>query len=151
MFDGTEEWQEYTGTNAKRYNTSPAISDGVPLSAIICSHFSFGGYTATDGHAGEITGTGSTSAFRMFFWSDITTISAWKAYLAAQYSAGTPVTVYYVLATAETESVTATTIPTTGGTATIDVDTTIKPSEFDLTYHGWHSHEPLKRENGSWS
>ena len=79
------------------------------------------------------------------------TLADFKAFLAAQYSAGTPVTVYYVLTTPTTESITAPTITTTGGTATIDVDTTVKPSELDLTYHGWHSHEPLKRENGQWS
>ena len=78
------------------------------------------------------------------------TANGLREYLAAQYAAGTPVTVYYVLATPTTETVTAPTIPTTGGTATIDVDTTVKPSEISLTYHGWHSHEPLKRENGQW-
>ena len=52
--------------------------------------------------------------------------------------------------TATTETVTVPTITTTGGTVTLDVDTTIKPSEIDLTYHGWHEHEPLKRENGQW-
>lgn len=79
--------------------------------------------------------------------TDITSIKQW---LKNQYDAGTPVTIYYVLATAQTESVTVPEITTTGGTATIDVDTTVKPSELDLTYHGWHTHEPLKRENGAW-
>ena len=52
--------------------------------------------------------------------------------------------------TATTETVTVPTITTTGGTVTLDVDTTVKPSELDLTYHGWHEHQPLKRENGAW-
>lgn len=81
------------------------------------------------------------------YYNDVT---GFKMFLAAQYAAGTPVTVYYVLATATTESVTVPEITTTGGEVTIDVDTTVKPSELDLTYHGWHEHQPLKRENGQW-
>lgn len=77
--------------------------------------------------------------------------TAFKQYLADQNATGTPVTMYYVINTATTESVTAPSILTTGGEVSIDVDTAVKPSELDLTYHGWHSHEPLKRENGSWS
>ena len=53
--------------------------------------------------------------------------------------------------TATTETVAVPTITTTGGAVTLDVDTTIKPSEMSLTYHGWHEHEPLKYNNGSWS
>lgn len=82
-----------------------------------------------------------------------------KAYLASQYSAGTPVTVWYVLATPTTGIVnepirkigtytdTVTnpiTIPTSGTAQTFDVDTTLKPSEVSLTYHGWHEHEDTK-------
>ena len=83
--------------------------------------------------------------------SDVTTARAFKTYLQQQYEAGTPVIIYYVLATETTESVTVPEITTTGGEVTIDVDTTVKPSELDLTYHGWHEHQPLKRENGAWT
>ena len=77
------------------------------------------------------------------------------AYLQQQYAAGTPVTVWYVLSTATTgivnepirkigdyaDSVTGTGIPTTGTAEQFDVDTTLKPSEVSLTYHGWHEHQ----------
>ena len=46
--------------------------------------------------------------------------------------------------TPTTESVTVPTITTTGGEVTLDTDTTVKPSEFSLTYHGWHENEPTK-------
>lgn len=80
------------------------------------------------------------------------TVTQWRAYLAQQYAAGTPVTVWYVLATEETGIVNeplmkigtyadtlsnATSIPTTSGLNTIDVDTTVKPSEMSLTYDGY--------------
>ena len=46
--------------------------------------------------------------------------------------------------TPTTETVTVPTITTTGGEVTLDTDTTVKPSEFSLTYHGWHENEPTK-------
>ena len=79
---------------------------------------------------------------------NVTTINEFAQWIADQSTVGTPVTLWYVLATATTEQFTAPSIPTTGGTATIDVDTTVKPSEMDLTYHGWHEHEPQKFVGG---
>lgn len=92
--------------------------------------------------------------------TDYTSETDFKAYLAQQYAAGTPVTVWYVLATEETgivneplmkigdyaDSVSVANIPTTAGSQTFDVDTTLKPSEVDLTYHGWHRTEPKEIE-----
>ena len=74
----------------------------------------------------------------------ISTVTDFKQYLADQYSAGTPVTIWYVLATAETESFTAPSIPTSGSQQSFDVDTTLAPSEVSLTYHGWHEHSDTK-------
>ena len=90
--------------------------------------------------------------------SNFTTISALKTWLAAQYAASTPVTVWYVLATPETgivneplmkigdyaDTVTAANVPTTGTPENFDVGTTLKPSEVQLTYHGWHEHTDTK-------
>lgn len=93
------------------------------------------------------------------------TVEGLKEYLAAQYSAGTPVTVWYVLAEPTTgvvnepirkigdyaDSVIATNIPTTAGGIEFDVETTLKPSEVSLTYHGWHDISPEQYENGAWN
>ena len=83
-------------------------------------------------------------------------------YLQQQYANGTPVTVWYVLATSTTgivnepirkigtyaDSVTnPVTIPTSGTAQSFDVDTTLKPSEVSLTYHGWHEHSDTKYSN----
>ena len=70
--------------------------------------------------------------------------SDFQTYLATQYSNGTPVTIWYVLATPETESFTAPTLPTSGTAESFDVDTTLAPSEVSLTYHGWHEHSDTK-------
>lgn len=89
-----------------------------------------------------------------------------KAYLATQYAAGTPVTIWYVLATPETavvneplrkigdyaDTVSGITIPTIAGANTIDVDTTLKPSEVSINYKGWHPVTDIHKFNGtSWN
>ena len=75
------------------------------------------------------------------------TVAGLKEYLAAQYAAGTPVTVWYVLAKPETAIVNepimkigdyadtvsfaqaGVTIPTVNGENVLDVPTTVPPSE----------------------
>lgn len=84
--------------------------------------------------------------------STFATNADFKAYLAQQYANGTPVTVWYVLKDEQTGTVNeplmkigtyadtlsnATPIPTTSGLNTIDVNTTVKPSEMSLTYDGY--------------
>lgn len=56
-----------------------------------------------------------------------------KQWLKDQYAAGTPVTVWYVLATPTTEQITAPTIPTTSGDNTLSIDTTLSPSSVSIT------------------
>ena len=60
-----------------------------------------------------------------------------KSYIAQQYANGTPVTIWYVLSTSTTETTTTSAIPTTSGINTIDVATSLKPSEMSLTYDGY--------------
>ena len=79
-------------------------------------------------------------------------VADFKAYLAAQYAAGTPVTVWYVLAEPETGIVNeplskignyadtlsmeqaGVQIPTLNGTTVIDIDTAMKPTEMYIKY-----------------
>lgn len=90
------------------------------------------------------------------------TLANFSTFLAAQYAAGTPVTIWYVLATPETgivneplrkigdyaDTVSGITIPTITGADSFDVQTTLKPSEVSLSYTGWHDAE-VKEWNGS--
>ena len=94
--------------------------------------------------------------------TNIASTTDFKTYLAQQYAAGTPITVWYVLSTPTTgtvnepirkignyaDSVTGTGLPTTGTAEQFDVDTTLKPSEVSLTYHGWHEHSDEKYVGG---
>lgn len=80
----------------------------------------------------------------------ITSESDWTTYLAAQYAAGNPVTVWYVLATPETaivneplakignyvdELVIDPNITPQTGTNTLTIDTTLSPSSVSITGH----------------
>lgn len=92
------------------------------------------------------------------YFSSYATAADFKTYLQQQYSAGTPVCVWYVLATPTTgivnepirkignyaDSISVSNLPTTGTAEQFDVDTTLKPSEVQLTYHGWHEHSDTK-------
>lgn len=56
------------------------------------------------------------------------------AFLAEQYANGTPVTIWYVLAEAVTESIAASDIPTVSGSNTLSVGTTVQPSSIYIKY-----------------
>lgn len=129
----------------------------------ICSHMPVNTYSTTTNTHGYI-GQRLTLCFDKSMGLDTT--AKVQQYLADQYAAGTPVCVWYVLATPQTTTLNepirkigtysdsisnVASIPTTSGSQTFDVDTTLKPSEVQLTYHGWHSHEPKEYSGGSWT
>jgi hypothetical protein len=96
--------------------------------------------------------SGTGVAFQMAGAKDtFTNISSWKSYLQQQYAAGTPVTIWYILATPQTAIVNeplmkigdyadslTTSIPCTAGENTLDVQTTVQPSEVTAGFSGWH-------------
>lgn len=101
---------------------------------------------------GEIT-TGLGAGVAIWIKSDAYTTSAdFKVYLAQQYANGTPVTIWYILATPETAVVNeplakigdyadelhsedaGVIIPTAKGQNTLTVETELQPSEMTITY-----------------
>lgn len=94
----------------------------------------------------------------------ITSVSDFRTWLAQQYANGTPVTVWYVMATETTgivnepirkigayaDTVSDITIPTITGQDTFDVETTLKPSEVSLTYTGWHDATVKEWDGSQW-
>lgn len=84
-FNGTENWALYDdGSSAKFFYTTDYTVDSEPLDTI-CSHFS--------------KATFSRGTIIRVYTSVFTDLDAYKAYLAAQYAAGTPVQIAYKLAT----------------------------------------------------
>lgn len=112
VLDGTETWSEYNlGSTSLEY-FQYTVSDAQRLpsaggSSILAkssqkiSHFAIGNpHSENVDNAGWVYSTGSADYYgiriRMSACADV---DEWKSYLAAQYSAGTPVTIAYKLAT----------------------------------------------------
>ena len=148
VLTGEETWLSsgmYTGAVYAYHSQFPGIK---PLTPIFCTHLAYA-YESS-----YVQGTCKNDSNSVGLWIFDTTISptGFKSYLAAQYAAGTPVTVWYVLATPETAIVNeplakigtyadelhsedaAVTIPTTKGQNTLTVDTDLQPSEMTITY-----------------
>jgi len=154
------------GTDFYRKNTTSADNSlyyirfsalqSVPLngSPLYCTHLPNINYTPSD-----VVGITVGFTYNVIYFNlglDVmnaqpsgNTVAGLKEYLAAQYAAGTPVTVWYVLATPETgvineplmkigdyaDSISnVTQIPTIQGSQTFDVDTTLEPSSVYLKY-----------------
>ena len=159
VLTGTESWTYHKYLD---YNTvdTPLPYSGKESSAAsayaMCSH-----YLAMYGNANEIC---RIIGGKLRFYDDTRAadVDTWKSYLAQQYAAGTPVTVWYVLATPETAIVNeplckigtyadtltsdqaGITIPTADGNTTISVDTALAPSKFEVKVHAKPIHYGFK-------
>lgn len=142
VLGGTESWNEGTSNYYIVLNVS-GRGEGIPNSAALSTHTESGVAVNNNGTA-------------LFFKKSVfvhSSLADFKTYLQQQYTAGTPVTVWYVLATPQTAVVneplmkigdyadsismeqTGVDIPTVSGTNVIDVNTTVKPSEIYIKYH----------------
>jgi hypothetical protein len=149
VLDGTERW---TITSGKFYYiTLPTYP--INWLAAITSHFEVREDISATGCARfGGTATNPQTSFIFNYDNGAGGITAWKSYLAQQYANGTPVTVWYVLATPETAVVNepirkigdyadtvsyeqaGVQIPTNRGNTVIDVETTLKASEMYIKY-----------------
>lgn len=169
VFDGTENWQKsvygamyLSPFKGESYKKEVAITS-------MNSHFAAQINTTSGTNQVENNSScffaASGSAEYYIGARSYATADDFKAYLAQQYAAGTPVTVWYVLAIPQTGIVNeplmkigdyadslTTSIPVTAGENTLDVQTTVQPSEVTAGFSGWHpvtaAHE---RSGGSWT
>ena len=168
VLTGTETWSTYSSGVVHQFYTQGNRIGGVANSSAYSTIAPYGMTSDNrNGNYGCYTVTnGDEIAFQMYGSSvDIPTQTKWEAYLAAQYAAGTPVTVWYVLATPETgivneplmcigdyaDTVSGITIPTITGKDTFDVETTLKPSEVSLSYTGWHNATVKEWDGSQWN
>lgn len=157
VFDGTENWQFYSDSTGQ-YGTWQFYCNNIASGAALSSAISnIAGYGATaNNRAYHLYGcylvtSGKGIAFQMAGSKDtLTNVTAWKSYLATQYAAGTPVTVWYVLETEQTtisneplakigdyadelnSADAGVTILTAKGQNTLTVDTILKPSRIEI-------------------
>lgn len=124
VLDGTEAWSKspsWPGTYMLARDDAKSSSGG------ICTHFVFGIQPSLNG----VFAIGTWYNFRV---DTIETLADWKAYLAAQYAAGTPVIVLYPLATPTTDSVTAQPLHTAEGDNTLSVTAEVSPVQLECEY-----------------
>lgn len=157
VLTGEESWSYYSAANAPfRLNLTEEIR--VPLSTIVfwvCSHYeavsNSASWASYDSCISWSTSDGRSGLrFRDIRYSNL---DDFKAYIAQQYANGTPVTVWYVLATEETGTLnaplrkignyadtidstqTSAQIPTTAGSTTISwAGEGLAPSKVELEY-----------------
>ena len=156
-------FQDKERADSWRFYSNPLISAKSNVS--ICNHFAYIGTSQVNGSDTIGFSLFSTMQFGCRCPKEIAnTITEFKAFLAAQYAAGAPVCVWYVLANEETgivneplmkignyaDEVSNISIPTTTGKNIVDVETVLKPSEVSFNYAGWHTVVVHKRINGAW-
>lgn len=148
VLTGEENWSENaSGTNTFRGMMNLTFDD-IWQGGGYCTHLIYkkGGISIDE----EGCSCVENRLFLRFLKTLTPNINDFKQYLQQQYQAGTPVTVYYVLAEPQTtmlnqplmkigdyaDSVTYdSNIPTTYGQNDITTDTQIKPSKLDITYN----------------
>ena len=121
--DGTEEWTgpDMVKDGTYRYLTIAAMASNllVPPSNddspdAVCSHFSAQPYTAL--YNGGTVGLAFAQSRKLSIRCNFATVNEFKAYLAAQYAAGTPVTIAYPLNNPQTEELVPQQLSTLYGT-----------------------------------
>lgn len=130
VLTGEESWRLSGGNLFSNVIDNTAASSKTVLSTHFVSTSSSGLYI--------FIGENRLKLFANSFPTGVTDSTSMKTWLAQQYTNGTPVTIWYVLATPETSSQAGVSIPTVAGDNTISVDTTVQPSKFTATWTGWH-------------
>lgn len=130
-------------TDIKDYH---GVMGNISYPSYICSHLAMKSAPATSDRfydivAGEmgansVRSSGTYNDYIILCVSGCTTVAEYQAWLAEQYANGTPVTIWYILETPVTETITAPQIPVSGET-TIDYDGTLAPSQVELSVYGW--------------
>ena len=131
VFDGTEEWAAHTVAGTYRYRFDDKKVEKSPFAS---THFVYSSKASGEISNGEMM-CGAASANAYFRNTDCATLAAFKAWLADQYAAGTPVIVIYPLAEATTESVDGQALNTVAGTNTVSVTAEVSPVALSCEYY----------------
>lgn len=119
VLDGTETWGAYATavSGEMRFRLDPGATPGIQpppdnntAANLLCSHY-LSVPATTGGTYERVAGISVHASEKAVYIYDEQysdgNVEAWKAYLAAQYAAGTPVTLVYALAAPEAEALTA--------------------------------------------
>lgn len=145
VFDGTEDWTFATGGNAPARLSLNNLIKGFPntdVAPFVCSHFipaAWNDISIASRTTPYIIISSTQTPFVAFTvgWDNtITDLDSWKAFLATQYAAGTPVIMVFLLATPFEEPA-----PIAQSMTVVDGDNTVSltqqgmtPLELEATY-----------------
>lgn len=166
VLDGTENWSENFTNYGYRFglNVSDSMQSDTTDIRSLCTHLPLTVRGGTETNVQNVYVISATNDL-IIKLSNSDRVSDLKSWLSQQYAAGTPVTIWYVLATPETATVNeplmkigdyadtlsnAAQIPTTEGANSITIDTTVRPSEFTATWTGWHNASVKEWDGSDW-
>lgn len=149
VLNGTEDFLPIEGTILTNcYTLAIPLGDGAMTNRrVVCTHFKSAdtlpdsnarqGY-ALIGNGGNNTPAPLTNKYAVAFGAKTAypSIDSFKAFLAAQYAAGTPVIVIYPLAEPTTETVTGQPLSTTAGTNTVSWTAEVSGKTMACEYKG---------------
>lgn len=167
IFTGEETFTDVASGSKKYFRTYIRDIPCKPQTyEVICTHYSYAYITSDTTNIGVMSSVPTGGAAIYFRPENVssTSIDDFKTFLANQYAAGTPVTVWYVLAEPTTgivneplrkigdyaDTVSSISIPTITGKDSFDIQTTLKPSEVSLAYTGWHDAEVKEWDGSQW-
>ena len=132
VLDGTESWSYYSVSQGTMFRTQIADSvsntkDGL---GVLCNCYTVTG----NGQRTNNTLSGSSKNYD-FINNNYTTLDDWKAYLADQYNAGTPVIIVYPLETPTTEAVEAQVLSIKDGDNTIAATGSLNALPLEVSYN----------------
>lgn len=171
VLTGEENWI-YDSNGSQCYiNITDAYAKGNRRTQCYCSHYIcvYNGepFNTIPNHSIYINLYNNAARFYIKN-EEFTSAADFKSFLTQQYTAGTPVTVWYVLATPETAVVNEplreigdyadtisyeqgrVQIPTVEGSTVVDVLTELNPSEMTINWHGWHNAEVKEWDGSEW-
>lgn len=134
VLDGTGTWV-MGGTKNQFYSDDVFTDRLIAGRDGFCTHFTFSTNVSDLELAGYVLFGSSTQRIN-FSSVGFTDVTEWKAYLAAQYAAGTPVSITYPLATPTTEQTTPHSLHTVAGTNTVSVESNVDPVTLAVEYKG---------------
>ena len=133
ILDGTEGWSRGTkGEQQYCYNNLSGIKVNT-TNEIYCTHYDISNVNSPQNN--KMCVRLNKDGFMFGDNANCTSTGTWKAYLAAQYAAGTPVIILYPLATPTTESVTGQTLQVTDGDNVLEITQASMPNlELEAKY-----------------
>ena len=131
VFNGTEDWRASDG-NAGLYYIA-FTEKKIEKTALVCTHFEYTAATSAQTTHGQFM-CGAASRNIYFRNTDCNTVDDWKAWLAAQYAASTPVIMLYPLDEPTAELVTPQSLSTVEGDNTLTVTAEVDDISLDVTY-----------------